>query len=119
MASSRDRERKNASPDSCAEALVDTILFLHGRGWAPGTGGNFSVVLSPSPLRLLITPSGVDKGRLAASDLLQIDASGHVVAGVGAASAETALHLTIARYTGAGAILHTHSVWNTLLSRMY
>ena len=31
-------------------------------------------------------------------------------------SAETALHLAIVRLLGAGAVLHTHSVWSTILS---
>jgi hypothetical protein len=38
------------------------------------------------------------------------------VLGTGAASAEASLHLTIARVRGAGAVLHTHSIWSTILS---
>ena len=102
-----------------AEALVETIHFLSGRGWAPGTGGNFSAVVSRDPLRLLMTPSGVDKERVRPDDLLEIDANGAVLSGDGAASAETLLHLTIAQNRDAGAVLHTHSIWNTLLSRHY
>lgn len=36
--------------------------------------------------------------------------------GSGAPSAETALHLVIVRSRGAGAVLHTHSIWSTILS---
>ena len=34
----------------------------------------------------------------------------------GKASDETRLHLTLVRQAGAGSVLHTHSVWGTLLS---
>jgi len=101
------------------ESLIETIRFVHQRGWAPGTGGNFSAVLSRAPLRLVITPSGSDKGRIGARDLIEIDGNGDVLRGTGAASAETLLHLAIVVHRGAEVVLHTHSVWNTLLSRQY
>lgn len=100
------------------EELADTVRYLAGKGWATGTGGNFSAVLSPSPLRLLITPSGCDKRLLTAPELLEIDGDGSVLAGEGNSSAETLLHLAILRHRPAGSVLHTHSVWNTLLSRL-
>jgi len=97
-------------------ALSWVIRDIHSKGWATGTGGNFSAVLQPEPLRLLMSPSGVDKGLVKASDLIEVDAGGRVVRGDGKASAETQLHLTIVAETGAGAVLHSHSVTNTLLS---
>jgi methylthioribulose-1-phosphate dehydratase len=100
-----------ASP---AAALVEVVRRIHARGWAPGTGGNFSVALPGE--RLLMTPSGIDKGRVTAEHLLEIDRDGRVAAGDGKPSAETALHLQIVRSRGAGAVLHVHSVWNTILS---
>ena len=39
-----------------------------------------------------------------------------VVRGSGKPSAEALLHATIVREVGAGAVLHTHSVWSTVLS---
>ena len=96
------------------EELVAVVHRLHGHGWASGTGGNFSVSIAGD--RLVMTPSGVDKGRVTAAQLVEIDRDGRVVAGPGAASAETALHLQIVRSRGAGAVLHVHSVWNTLAS---
>jgi methylthioribulose-1-phosphate dehydratase len=99
---------------SARAALVEVVHRLHARGWAPGTGGNFSVVLPGD--HLLMTPSGVDKGRVTAEQLLEIDGDGNVADGSGKPSAETALHLRIVRSRGAGAVLHVHSVWNTILS---
>ena len=102
-----------------AAQLVACVHRLHARGWAPGTGGNFSVVVDASAPRLLMTPSGVDKGRVTAAELVTVDGAGQVVAGAGQASAETALHLEVVRRCGAGAVLHVHSVWNTLLSQHF
>ena len=42
--------------------LVAISRSFYARGWALGTSGNFSAVLSREPLRLAITPSGADKG---------------------------------------------------------
>jgi methylthioribulose-1-phosphate dehydratase len=90
---------------------------VYARGWALGTSGNFSAVVSRRPLRLAITASSVAKGALRASDILQCDEHGRVVGGRSRKpSAETLLHIEIARRRGAGAVLHTHSVWSTMLS---
>ena len=101
------------------ESLCWAITDIHAKGWASGTGGNFSVVLSQQPLALLMAPSGVDKGLLQPEDLIEVNAHGEVLAGQGRASAETLLHLAIVQHTQAGAVLHTHSVFNTLLSDYY
>src|SRR6185295_15551552 len=89
---------------------------FHSRGWVLGTSGNFSAVISREPLRLAITSSSVDKGTLAAEHILEIDGEGEVLEGSGRASAETLLHLVVVKLRGAGAVLHTHSVWSNILS---
>ena len=99
-----------------ASQLAEVARQCYARGWAPGTSGNFSATVSRDPLRLAITPSGVDKGELTAGQILEIDAHGQVVSGSGRPSAEAALHLLVARARAAGAVLHTHSVWSTILS---
>jgi methylthioribulose-1-phosphate dehydratase len=67
--------------------------------------------------QILITPTGLDKGTLTARDLLEIDSDGRTVAGEGKPSAETGLHTVIYRERPkADAILHVHTIWNTLLS---
>jgi len=103
-----------------ARQLVDVGRAFYSRGWVMGTSGNFSAVLSTRPLRLLITPSAAHKGRLAARDFLQIDADGRVLGrSRGRPSAETRLHLEIVNSRGAGCVLHTHSVWSTILSERH
>jgi methylthioribulose-1-phosphate dehydratase len=99
-----------------AAALSALGRRAHARGWVLGTSGNFSSVVGAEPLRLAITATGADKGRLDAAQFLEIDARGEVVRGSGRPSAETALHLAVVSARGAGAVLHTHSTWSTLLS---
>ena len=77
------------------------------------------MVLQHQPLQLLMAPSGVDKGQVPADQLIVVDEQGKVLTGSGKASAETALHLRIVEATQAGAVLHTHSVPGTVLSRHY
>jgi methylthioribulose-1-phosphate dehydratase len=96
------------------ERLCATARWCYTQGWVPATSGNFSVRRGG---RILITASGLDKGTLTPEGLLEIDGEGRVLAGTGKPSAETGLHLVLYRArAAAGAILHVHTVWNTLLS---
>jgi methylthioribulose-1-phosphate dehydratase len=99
--------------------LAKLARSCYERGWLLGTSGNFSTVVSRSPFRLSITATGLDKGALAADQFVRVDATGSVVRGTGKPSAETALHLVLTRVRQAGTVLHTHSVWSTLLSERY
>jgi methylthioribulose-1-phosphate dehydratase len=99
------------------EFLVDLGRDFHRRGWVLGTSGNFSTVIEREPLRLAITASSVDKGRLTPDQFLEVDANGlPLKATQGKPSAETLLHVAIVANLGAGSVLHTHSVWSTVLS---
>ena len=84
-----------------------------------GTGGNYSAVLDLEPLQLAITPSGMDKGMLAPSDILQVNHAGDIVHGKHSASYELKVHLAIVRLRNAGAVFHTHSLWGTILSEKH
>jgi len=110
------RSRTMPTLAEMAPRLAETGRELYGRGWAFGTAGNFSAVLQPEPLALAISRSGVDKGQLQAEQILAVDAQGRRVEGEGKPSDETVVHLAVIRERRAGAVLHTHSVWNTLLS---
>ena len=97
--------------------LIAAGCEFYRRGWVLGTSGNFSSVVSRDPLRIAITSSGLDKGSLNETSFLEIDGNAEVVRGTGKPSAETQLHLTIYdAFPDAGSVLHTHSVWGTLLS---
>jgi methylthioribulose-1-phosphate dehydratase len=115
------REEMNDSSGALRLSAVAAELAEVGRGfyahgWVLGTSGNFSAVVSQEPLRLAITSSGVDKGTLSTDDILLIDDQGNVLEGKGRPSAETLLHLGVVKLRGAGAVLHTHSVWSNILS---
>jgi methylthioribulose-1-phosphate dehydratase len=106
--------------DRLAARLLEEVARIHARGWCPATSGNYSVVVCEEPLTLVITRSGADKGRLTRSDLLAVDGRGvPLEAGPARPSAEVALHATLASELGARAVLHTHSVWNTLLGERF
>jgi methylthioribulose-1-phosphate dehydratase len=105
-----------ATLSELAPLLAAVGRALHARGWAFGTSGNFSAVVRREPLVLAISRSGADKGRLAAEDILEVDGNGLPLEAERKPSDETVVHLAVVRERGAGAVLHTHSVWNTLLS---
>jgi methylthioribulose-1-phosphate dehydratase len=92
---------------------------FYSRGWVLGTSGNFSAVISQEPLRLAITSTGLDKGRLTPAQFLEIDDTANVIRGEGCPSTEALLHITIVNCIDAGVVLHTHSVWSTVLSCTY
>jgi methylthioribulose-1-phosphate dehydratase len=89
---------------------------FYARGWVLGTSGNFSAVVGRSPLRLAITESGADKSLLSPDQILELDEQGKVISGSGRPSAEAGIHLAVIRARNAGAVLHTHSIWSTILS---
>jgi methylthioribulose-1-phosphate dehydratase len=110
-----------------AEALCRVAHEAYGRGWVPATAGNFSFRDDASG-RVFITASGLDKGVITPADLLEVDfpdvegfgcrvLAGPEEPGRRKPSAETSLHGVIyRRFPGAGAIVHVHTIWNTLLS---
>ncbi|GAA3145314.1 methylthioribulose 1-phosphate dehydratase [Streptomyces rameus] len=89
-------------------------------GWMRGTSGNLSVVTGRDPVRLLVTASGLDKGELRPGDMVLVDEEGTAVPGATAAgkpSAEAALHARVVRLTGAGAVVHVHTVASVAMGR--
>ncbi len=90
------------------------------RGWSLGTSSNYSVVVNRNPIQLLVTASGKDKGRLTRDDFVLVDSEGKSLRqDQPKSSAETLLHCVAAKQENVGAILHTHSVWSTILSERF
>lgn len=98
-------------------ALLSACHWIGEKGWCPATGGNMSLLLDDR--HCLVSESGKDKGSLSESDFLLVEtATNHVPSGR-TPSAETGLHTLIYRlYPQIGAVLHTHSVNATVLSRV-
>ena len=109
----------NSKFNEIAASLAATAKALHARGWLSGTSGNLSAVVQPEPLLLAMSPSGVDKGELTAEQILLVDEDARVINGDRKPSDETLLHLEIVKQRRAGAVLHTHSIWNTILSDLF
>lgn len=102
----------------CATAIANAGRDFAARGWTPATSSNFSMRLTES--RIAVTVSGRDKGQLTPADVMVCDLAGHGVETDARPSAETLLHCQIyRRYPEVGAVLHTHSLAQTLASRLW
>lgn len=104
-----------------ADALRETGTMLFNRGWSMGTSSNYSITVNRDPLQLLITASGKDKGQLGRNDFVLVGEDGNpTTKEQPKPSAETFLHIVTAQHIeDVGSVLHTHSVWGTLLSDIY
>jgi methylthioribulose-1-phosphate dehydratase len=103
-----------------ADQLADIAQWAYRKGWAPATSTNYSVRLPEhaAPAFCAITSSGVDKETFDPDQVLAVDRIGLPVNGCTLQpSAETLLHVMLYHATGAGAVLHTHSLAAALLSR--
>ncbi|MDG6093611.1 methylthioribulose 1-phosphate dehydratase [Acetobacter sp. AN02] len=98
-----------------AAAIIETGNRLAARGLAPATAGNYSVRLPDGSAA--ITVSGAHKGMLSPDQVMRVSADGTPLDGK-KPSAETLLHCLIYDLDPeAGAVLHTHSIPGTVLSR--
>ena len=91
---------KKVDPKKLAVELRETGRAFQARGWAFGTSGNYSAVIREKPLRLLITSSGIDKSQLSKKHFLHIDEKAARLRGDGKPSAESLLHVAVARARG-------------------
>jgi methylthioribulose-1-phosphate dehydratase len=98
------------------ETLCDICRLFGERQWCLATSGNFSARVDADSF--LITQSGKDKSSLTADDLLVCDMNGKPQIAHLRPSAEIALHQCLYRHeANVSAVLHTHSVIGTALSR--
>lgn len=98
-----------------AALLCATCRVFGERGWCRATSGNFSVRIGDA--HFLIARSGCDKSVLTTDDLLICDVQGNPATGADRPSAETPLHTALySVHASIGAVLHTHSIYATLLS---
>ncbi|WP_147652090.1 methylthioribulose 1-phosphate dehydratase [Vulcaniibacterium gelatinicum] len=101
-----------------AGELIMNVRELAERGWTPATSSNFSRRLDAR--HVAITVSGRDKGRLTEADIMVVDLDGNPVGSSHRPSAETLLHTRLyARFPQVGCVLHTHSLVQTVASRLF
>jgi len=97
-------------------ALSDAGRLFATRGWLPSNIGHFSARLNDQ--QIVITNPGRDKGQLDDNSFMVVDLDGHVLSADREPAAETFLHIVMYRRNpGIGAVLHSHSVHTTVLSR--
>src|SRR5512136_1973698 len=96
-----------ASESRLRRDLVEVCRRLHDRRLVGAGEGNVSCRLPGG--RLLVTPSGANKGHLRPSDLVVVDRSGAAVRGRGRPSTELAMHLAAyAARPDVQAVVHAH-----------
>ena len=101
-----------------ASEIVTATRELAAAGMTPATSSNFSMRLDDR--HAAITVSGRDKGRLSDADIMVVDFDGRAVGSDHRPSAETRLHTQLyARFPEIGCVLHTHSVVQTVASRVH
>jgi methylthioribulose-1-phosphate dehydratase len=103
--------------DQAASAIVDAGRRLDARGWAMAGAGNYSMRLDDGAFA--VTVSGRHKGHLRPEDVMRVDAAGRSL-DHRRPSAETLMHMAVYRARpDANAVLHTHSVPTTVLTRLF
>ena len=89
------------------EAVCRVGRLLYDRGYVAANDGNISVRVGEG--RLLITPSGVSKGRMTPDMLLVTDLDGTVIEGNRHPSSEGKMHLEVYRgRPDVNAVVHAH-----------
>ena len=89
------------------EAVCRVGKLLYDRGFVAANDGNISVRVGEG--RLLITPSGVSKGRMTPDMLLVTDLDGTVIEGNRHPSSEGKMHLEVYRgRPDVNAVVHAH-----------
>lgn len=101
-----------------AGELITNIRELGHAGWTPATSSNFSMRLDDK--HAAITVSGRNKTKLTEADIMAVDFNGLPVGNDLRPSAETLLHTQLyKRFPEIGCVLHTHSVNQTVASRLF
>jgi L-fuculose-phosphate aldolase len=109
--------RASASETDLRLAVLECGRICYARNLMASNDGNVSVRLGER--QVLITPSGISKGRMAPENLVLIDLDGNVLesGNGGKPSSETPMHLEVYRNRPeARAVIHAHPVFATALT---
>ena len=99
------------------EDIIAAGRFLNDAHLCPATGGNLSERLDSN--LVAISVSGKHKGELTADDVMIVDLQGKAHNSAKKPSAETLLHTAVySFFKDAKAVLHTHTVNGSVLSRI-
>lgn len=99
--------------------IVELCRQLYGLGWVSGTGGGISIRQGG---RVYMAPSGVQKERLLASDIYELEESGAVIQAPAVAGLKPSecspLFFNAFRLRDAGAVIHSHGVFAMLATML-
>jgi L-fuculose-phosphate aldolase len=95
------------------EALVRAMRRMHAAGLNRGTSGNASIRVAGG---MLVTPSGVPPDDLSADKMVLVSDAGAVADGLRPSSEYRMHHAILARRRDAGAVMHCHSRFATVLA---
>jgi len=107
----------NASLDELRQAIIACGRLCYERRLMTANDGNISVRVDGE--RVLITASGVSKGRMEAQDLILLDMEGNVLRAAAGRkpSSETPMHLEAYRQRpDIRAVIHAHPIFATTLT---
>jgi L-fuculose-phosphate aldolase len=101
-----------APPLDIIKAIADIGRRLYDRGMIVGTEGNISVRLDDD--RIIVTPSGLAKGRLSPEEMVIVDSNGKHLQGGRSASSELLMHLFVYKNRPEiAACVHSHPPYAT------
>lgn len=105
-----------------AAVLAALVRAWNSKGWSPATSTNYS--FRNDAQYIAISKSGIDKAVFSAEDFLLLDLEHEALAEAYPkevrSSAETGLHTILYKVNPKiQAVVHTHSVYNTILSDAY
>ena len=111
-------------PSEIPQLICDLCRQFYGLGWVSGTGGGISI---RGPEGIYMAPSAVQKERIAPEDVYLLDASDLRSCEVLRRPADPALKVSECqplffnafRMRGAGAVIHSHSIWAVLAARLF
>ena len=98
-------------------AIVECGRISYERHLMTSNDGNISVRMDDG--LILITPSGISKGRLCLDDLLVVDLDGNIISATAdrRPSSETPMHLEVYKQrTDVRAVIHAHPIFATTLT---
>ncbi len=113
------RFNENATEVQLREAIVEAGRIGYAKGFLSANNGNISVRLDDD--RILITPSGLCKGRMSVDDLFIVNVEGEVLASASdpslRISSETPMHVEALRVRqDMRAVVHAHPTFAIALS---
>jgi methylthioribulose-1-phosphate dehydratase len=110
-----------SAPSNTPQLIAELCRQFYELGWVSGTGGGISI---RDEHGIHMAPSGVQKERIAANDVFLLDASTleecRVLRQPGSLRVSECqpLFYNAYRERGAGAVIHSHSLWAVLAARL-